>query len=54
MKDKAFLDQQTINEDPRLAVNKVMAGKATHPYQTLHSLHVFRCIHVEPLKKKAE
>ena len=47
-----FVDQQTINEDPRLAVNIVMADKATHASQTLHSLHVFRCTHVELSKKK--
>ena len=28
-----------------------MADKATHASQTFHSLHVFRCTHVELLKK---
>ena len=46
------MDQQTINEDPRLVVNMVMADKATHASQTLHSLHVFRCTHAELLKKQ--
>ena len=47
-----FVDQQTINEDPRLAVNIVMAYKATHASQTLHSLHVFRCTHLRLIKKE--
>ena len=47
-----FVDQQRINENPRLAVNIVMADKATHASQTLNSLQVFRCTHVELLKKK--
>ena len=29
-----------------------MADKATHASQTLHSLHVFLCTHVELFKKK--
>ena len=37
-----------VNEDPRLAVNIVMADKAS---QTLLSLRVFRCTHVELFKK---
>ena len=45
---KQFVDQQTINVEPRLAVNMVMADKATH---ALHSLHVFRCTHVEGFKR---
>ena len=40
-----------VNEDPRLAVNIVMADKATQASQTLYSLHVFRCTHVELLKR---
>ena len=47
-----FIDQQTSNETPRLAVNIVMADKATHAAQTLLSLHVFRCTHVELLKRR--
>ena len=45
------VDQQTI-KDPRLAVNIVMADKAMHASQTLYSLHVFWCTHVELLKKE--
>ena len=45
---RQFVDQQTINVEPRLAVNMVMADKATH---ALHSLHVFRCTHVEGFKR---
>ena len=29
-----------------------MVDKATHASQTVHGLHVFRCAHVELLKKK--
>ena len=47
-----FVGQQTINEDPRLAENIVMADKASQACKTLLSLHVFRCTHVELLKKK--
>ena len=43
MKDKAFCrSTNNINEDPRLAVNIVMADKAMHASQTLHSLHVLK------------
>ena len=47
-----FVDLQTINEDPRLAVNIVMAYKATHASQTLHSLHIFPCTHTCRIFKK--